>query len=75
MKTFVERHAAQTKASDVKIHLPATGTCVSRMLRRQPIVWKKRSLEEVSRALSPQLVQGKVSGSLVRMTCDEDAES
>ena len=44
-------------------------------MRKQPIVWQKRSLEEASRALSPQLVQRAVSDTLVRMTCDEDAES
>ena len=28
LKTFVERHGAQTKASDGRINLPGTGICV-----------------------------------------------
>ena len=40
LKTFVERHGAQTKASDGRINLPGTGTSVSWMMRKQPMVWK-----------------------------------
>ena len=37
---------------------------MSWMMRRQPIVWQKRSLEKVSRALFLQLVQRSVSDTL-----------
>ena len=44
-------------------------------MRRQPIVWQEHSPEEARLALFLQLVQRAVSDTLVRMTCDEDAET
>ena len=75
LKTFVERHGAQTKASDVRINLSTTGACVSGMMRRQPIVWQKAFSRGGERSTLPTARTANSFGSLVRMTCHEDAES
>ena len=48
---------------------------MSWMLRRQPVVWRDHTLEKARRAPFPQRAEQADSGTLVRMTRDEDADS